>query len=117
MSERDFGSLATKMRSTGSVRFLSYDLEPRSPMNTGSLNLVHQILWSVLSEDPEKFREDNRPERAEVRYHWKDLTDSDKEKILQMCSQRIETNEIIRERGWQELVFNEIYRSLNIQVT
>jgi len=118
MSERDFQNLARGMRNTGSVRLFTSDLEPRTPMNTSAGDIMHMIAWTVFEENPDLFRKDDRSEkRMEIRYHWVNLTEKDKETILRLCSEKIEQNDIVNERNLQVHVFDQIYRYLNTQAT
>lgn len=117
MTELDINRLAQSLRSTGSVRFFENDIEPKIPMNTSPADIAHLILFDIFESNQEKFKKDERPRVGEIRYHWKGLTDQEKETLLNDCLKKAEENAIVREREIRVGVFNLIYNLLTTQVT
>lgn len=117
MTERNFSDLASRMRQTGSVRFIGDEYLPKSPMNTAPDNIAKQVMFEVFSDDPEKFRKDDRPDRMEVRFHWKDLSVEGRLRVLELCKEKVGLNGIAKEREIENKVFDLVYYYLNLQVT
>lgn len=117
MRERDLAILARGVRSSGSVRFTPYSLEPKSPANTSPSDIANVILDSVFRGNPEKFILEERPQAGEIRFHWNGITDLDKRSILELCVDRIGENTVAEEYDYGDHIFDLIYQYLNTQVT